>query len=123
MLFGPNHEFVVMPDRTGDAVLAIMDAVPAFRETLDQDDLESPYLVAGQLAIWLESQDDSNPAVQRAFEVMNRLAEWNDSIVDDLLVVGIFETLIDSPQTLDWARQRLSDRVLSLFQDVEKAWE
>ena len=83
---------------------------------------KGPYGVLGEFARYLQrgllAATLSPAEVKRAFEFLNELGDTRDIEVQNLLAVGVMETLGDEKVSVDAARDQLTGGALQSFEEV-----
>jgi len=120
------------PKKSDDMVKILLDRVPAFRdsrlarETLTPDDYELPYVVFGRFATFLNellrSTSSDDITVLESFRLLNDMGNSSDQGIANLVAVGVYEVLLDSPQSVHMARQLLYGKAIDLFETMIQTW-
>jgi hypothetical protein len=109
------------PDET---IPTIRAACPAFSK--DVDLTEGPYSILGEFAIYLRdgitNHTISPHEIDRAFSVLNDMGSSSDAEVQNQLVVGVLEILTDNDDVIEFAKNKLEQSALDLFQRVLIGW-
>jgi hypothetical protein len=102
------------------AIEALLSACPFLARRVDLSD--EPYCIAGRVATLLCDGELSDAETDCVFAHLNKMAE-GDEDTQELLMIGIFEVLIDSPQLIAAAREKLQAPARALFERVLDWWE
>lgn len=104
-----------------DVTDALLRRVPAFAKARSSDpsflsyDDDSPYLVFGDFGLFIREylkvidtpmKDDT--FLKQSFELLNEMLTSTDPEVQNLAVVGVFETLTDAPEAFTMAKKNLT---------------
>lgn len=89
-------------------------------QLLEQADADSPYLLYGAFTSWLLRHTDSRDQWRRAYQFFNELAESGDSDLENLMVIGIFEGLLENSAICADLRQHLGTRARRMLAAVEQ---
>jgi hypothetical protein len=95
---------------------------------LSHDD-DGAYLVFGDFGRFLtglilreSNTEESARVLREAFKLVGEMATSPDDEVTNTIVVGVLESLADSPECVATARRMLSGRALALFERTAKGW-
>jgi hypothetical protein len=102
-----------------NSVTILLSKIPEFRGHLDQSDLELPYVVFGLFAQYIQSLDVADPILERACELLNEFANSDDSELQNLIQVAVFETLVGNTRTSHIIEGCLRDKARELFHAAE----
>lgn len=107
----------------------LMENFKEFKEQSDYDseDLKLVYMVVGDLVIYfrdkvLESKVTPSE-IDQFFDFLNQMANSNDTEVENILVVGMLEMLIDYPETINLAGENLNSRGKELLEMTINWWK
>jgi hypothetical protein len=109
------------------AVKTLMDALPEFVRSSAGWSPELPYVVYGDFASYVskligDQSEQSRSELQRAFSLINSLAEAGDDEVINLLQVSVLETLTDTPDSVATARALLGPKARAWFEGMLEGW-
>jgi hypothetical protein len=94
--------------------------IPEFNKIADHFNDELPYIVYGELSLKLfediKTNDKTTDFTNMCFKFFNLLGDRKDNIIDNLLVVGIYEGLYANKKCNDIARQLLTGRNKELYE-------
>lgn len=118
-----------------NAVEVLLERVPAFAAARALDyshmshDDSSPYLVFGDFAGFLRElivhklgAEDTSNILAESFRLLSEMATSPNDELANLAVVGVFEVLADSPESVAVARKQLSRKALKVFDRVLRGW-
>ena len=94
--------------------------VPEFDRKSDHSNDELNYVVFGELSSMLYediiSNNQTTEFTKKCFEFFNLIGNRNDSEIDNLLIVGIYEGLYGNKKCNDIARELLTDRNKEIYE-------
>jgi uncharacterized protein YjbI with pentapeptide repeats len=101
-------------------VKELYDNVPEFSKVADHLNDDLHYMVYGELSLKLFDDITSNiettDFTTKCFQFFNILGDRKDEIIDNLLVVGIYEGLYANKKCNDTARQLLTGRNKDIYE-------
>ncbi len=112
-----SNEAVLVP-KGPDPVSLLLGRIPEFRDLLDAEDLDLPYVVYGFFAQYLLKLPESDPILDRAAAFVNDLAESGNADLENLVQVAVFEPLAGDAQSTR-IKDRLRGKAMSLFLAAE----
>jgi hypothetical protein len=114
-----KYEIVFRPGQ--DPVRLLCERIPEFKERLDQNDLDLPYVVFGFFAQYLRTLAPKDPVFEKAIEFLNATAEMGNAELCNLLQVAIFESIADDQEFSGIVKARLRVNAMELFTAAERA--
>jgi hypothetical protein len=108
--------------RRREALNRALEAFPELRERVDSPDdglLAIPYFVYGLLAGEISERWRDESFWARACKFMDRLAESGDDVFEELLVVGLLESVAEDPTLAEYARKSLGAKAVAFLRRVE----
>lgn len=122
--------------RREDAVGVLLERVPSFTEArsrdvtyISHDDDSLPYMVFADFArflreviIYKPNEQGTPQILAQSFLLLGEIATSPDPELADLAVVGVFETLADSPDCTAVARKLLSRKARKVLDRVVRGW-
>lgn len=101
-------------------VKQLYDNIPEFENLTDHSNDDQPYVVFGELSLRLFDDIKNNSEIteftKKTFQFFNKLGNTNDSEIDNLLIVGIYEGLYADKKCNRIARQLLLDRNKEVYE-------
>lgn len=93
-------------------------------ETTDFDD--GVYCVLGSFGIYLCEECSkifvNKEVLTKAFDILNAMGESDDIEIQNQLIVGVLEMLIDTKLSIHVARENLKGNSLEFFERVIRGW-
>lgn len=112
-----------------DVTTALLQRVPVFAETRASDpsfmshDDDSPYIVYGDFGLFLlrhlkatHTRVKDKTLLKQSFELLSEMLTSSDPEVVNLALVGVLETLTDSPDAVIAAKNYLTDGAVEVFE-------
>lgn len=116
---GTDNEFF---DGIHPLIKQLYENVPEFDKIADHSQDDASYLVYGELSLYLFEEMVKNESPSQftinCFNFFNLLGDKQDSEIDNLLIVGVYEGLYASKKCNTIARQLLKGR----NKDVYEYW-
>lgn len=109
-------------------ILELFKSFPEFEKKLayEKDDL-LPYNVMGDFVLNFQerflSDEISILDMERFFSFVNSMANSKDREVQNIFVVEVLELLMDNPETIKIARERLNDNGMRLLDKTLNGWK
>jgi len=103
-----------------DAVSLLVSRFPAFKQTIDEDDLwTSPHIAYGLLATEvLDKGTDS--LLGAAARFIDELANSGDSLLEELLVIDVLEGIAQEPDVARRLRAKIGPKSAPFLERVER---
>lgn len=112
-------EEIIFDDKS--LIILLKDHIPEVSDYIYPEIEFSAYLIFGAFGGFLQERvlkNSESSIVIRSFSFLNRLIENGDPKVIQLLRVTTLEMLTDKKETIDCAKQYLSEKGFRLFQEV-----
>lgn len=113
-----------------DTTKTLLERIPAFTKarssspSLMSYDDDSPYLVYGDFGFFLaeqlktrHSRAANEEVIRECFDLLGEMLTSCDPEIVNLAQVGVFETLIDSTDTLTQVKEYLRDNAAAVFEE------
>lgn len=94
--------------------------LPTFIASTEQFEQDRLYVLFGLLADYLSDLNPNDKSWRNVFSAIDELGAANDREIDNLLVVGLFETLPEGSVALNCLRLGLSGRAKRLLVESTK---
>jgi hypothetical protein len=104
-----------------DPIDLLNEAIPEFAKELEDKDRTLPYVVFGFFAQYLQTLPSNDPIFGRAMEFLNGMAETGNVEFDNLLQIGVFESMIGNRRLSQRVKVRLRPDAMKLFLAAEGA--
>ena len=115
-----NRESGELETFKDNLVKELFDNVPEFAKLTDHSNDDQPYVVYGELSLKLfediKNNSDITDFTKKSFQFFNKLGDRNDSEIDNLLIVGIYEGLYGDKKCNRIARQLLLGRNKEVYE-------
>ena len=101
-------------------VQLLYNKVPSFTSIYQRENDDLDYVIYGELGIQVHDEiikgNSNSKIVLDAFNLFNLLSEENDTAIDNLLVVGVYEGFYYNKLCNDIARDLLVGRAKDLYE-------
>jgi hypothetical protein len=98
----------------------MLEKAPGLRAHVDSEFDDSPYVVFGNVALYLREPTADATTVIAVYRVIEDLANCDDPAIDDLLLAGFFETLLGGDRAAETAFERLHGRAVDLLRTASR---
>lgn len=110
---------------SSNAVSQLLEKIPELASYRPGFEADLPYDTFGSFALFLCDEiraGRNKDLLDRAFEVLNEMADSSDREVLNLLVVGVFEVLSNDDTCIEAATKHLSEAGNRLLQRTLSGW-
>jgi hypothetical protein len=102
-----------------DPVALLLTKVPEIKAFIDERDLASPYVVFAMAIGALKASVIDDDVANRAFDVLNELAETGTCELENLVQIGALELVADDDRLRRLAEARLRPHAMRLLREVD----